>query len=365
MSERVMDDYARAKQMNGKKYFRYLSKDTNEVVPDYINEDETIVDEIRVIRVKNGTEIEILDKDGNTIIETPFYISKNKYVELIPVGYLSLSIVTNTTPDGISFDDVLVAVYNMEDVFNHKSTPKVICRQNINDIFYSQYQSNGTEYSGVSVSDITCPAHLSMEQVLQCDGVSYNYSTHFYLEDNLDLLLSYINTKKFDKVLYTLYLDYAKEYKIFINKSIDYEKEYISTMGHCSNLKTLLKDNNFEYDFDSAFGISKINIIINEHLITLNDEVLGEYQTLDDGIISMISHIFKKVISNVIVIEYFNDIDISEIKGNFYLIRDDENKLYIISYTESGEYRETDLEVIAASEVMKQYTSVLNNKYKK
>ena len=363
MSERIMDDYARAKQMNGKKYFRYLSKDTNEVLDDLKNEDD-IVEEIRVIKVKNGNEIVILDKDGEEIQVCPSYISEKKFTELLPAGYLSLSIVSGTTEDGISFNDVIVAVYNMEDVRNRISTPKIVCRQNINDVFYSQYQNNGVEYAGVSVSDLTCPANLTMEQLLQCNGVSYNYAIHFYLEDNLDLLLSYINTKKFDKELYTLYLDYAKADNVFVSKTTDYEKEYVSTKGHCSNLKTLLKDNNFEYDFDAAFGITKINIIIDEHLIIGKDNN-NEYQTLDDGIISMMGYIFKKNFSNIIILEYDNDIDITEIKGRFYLIRDIDNKLYIMSYTEQGEYRETDLEVIAATEVMKQYTSVLNDKYKK
>jgi hypothetical protein len=177
--------------------------------------------------------------------------------------------------------------------------------------------------------------------------------------------MSLINTKKFDKVLNTLFLKYAKDYNVFVSPKIDYEKEYISVMGHCPNLYSLLRDNSFSYDFNSIFGITEINIKLEEHLIINNDELFGEYQTIDDEALSFLTHLFKVNLTNVLIIQYDNDIDLSELKGTFYLLRDNTGVLYVLSYNVAGEYRLTDLEVIAAEQVMKRYSSVANIKYKK
>lgn len=357
-------DYILAKQMNGKKFFRYLSKETGEVLSEYID-DKTDVDELRVIKIKNESEITILKSDGTEQVVCPSFITENEYVELIPHGYLSISNVTGIIK-GISYDDVIVAVYKMEDIFNKIVDPQIVCRQNINDIFYTYLKdSHKVDYVGASVSKLTCPENIDMKEFMACDALLYNYSIYYYIDDTLDYLMSLINTKKFDKVLNNLFLKYAKDYNVYINPKIDYEKDYVSVMGHCPNLKALLKDNNFTYDFSSMFGITEINIKLEEHLIINNDKVLGEYQTIDDDTVMMFSHLFKKNLTNILVIKYDDDIDISEIKGSFYLLRDESTQLYILSYNIVGEYRQTDLEVIAAEEVMKRYSSVLNNKYKK
>ena len=320
---------------------------------------------IRIVNVKNKDVVKIIHEDDYIHTETmnPNDIINN-YTKLISDGLMTFNIVKlfiNKEKEGISEDDVIVCLYKNSTMRDNIQEPDVVCRQNITDLYYNyQRQNEETEMVGMCMTHATCPANLDYMIMTACDGVEYSIGVNVYIEDNIETILSMIPTKRFDKVLENGLYRHLKSFNILDNGTI------MSHNGYCRNLKQLLIENNFQYDYDTVYNITSLNIDMYDNMNTVKDETSIEYYTLKNDITNQLNNLFKINISNTIIIEYDHDIDLLELEGSkYFIIRDMNNKLFIVNYTEDGEYRETDLAVISAKEALARIPIMFNrDKYK-
>ena len=320
---------------------------------------------IRVVGIKNKDVVKIIHEDDYLHIETmnPNDII-NDYTKLISDGLMTFNIVKlfiNKEKEGISEDDIIVCLYKASTMRDNIQEPDVVCRQNITDLYYNyQRQDEETEMVGMCMTHATCPANLDYMIMTACDGVEYSIGVNVYIEDNIETILSMIPTKRFDKVLDNGLSKHLKRCNILDNGTI------ISHNGYCRNLKQLLLENNLQYDYNTVYNITGLNVDMNDNIAITKDETDEEYYTLKNDIINQLNNLFKINISNTIVIEYDHDIDLQELRGvKYFIIRDINNKLFIVNYTEDGEYRESDLAVISAKEALARVPIMFNrDKYK-
>lgn len=339
-------EYNQAKKMLGNKYYKENGDD---------------IEVIRVVSVKNTSECKIQSDKGNEIkIVNPQFVYDN-YTKLIPDGFVTISLVKLNYEKDKSYNDVIVTMHRMSDLDIGDNDPFVVCRQNITDFFYNLCStSEDHPYVGVSVSRRTCPENIDFQIMRACDEIVVAEGVNIYLEDTVEDILSLVNTKKFDKCLELGLLTHLKS---ICRPDIG----LVSVNGHCRNLKQLLLENNFSYDLDNAFNITPIQAELGSHILEIKDDedkLIG--YKLDSEISNQFSNLFKINITDSIVIDYDHDIDVNEIFGKFFLVRDTVNKLYIVKYFTVGEWNEKDLENVALKEFQSQFTSILyDKKYKK
>ena len=320
---------------------------------------------IRIVGIKNKDVVKIVREDDYLHIETmnPNDIVNN-YTKLISDGLMTFNIVKlfiNKYQEGISEDDIIVCLYKTSTMRDNIQEPDVACRQNITDLYYNyQREDEETEMVGMCMTHATCPANLDYMIMTACDGVEYSIGVNVYIEDNIDIILSMIPNKKLNKVLENGLSKHLKRYNILDNGTI------MSHNGYCRTIEQLLKENNFQYDFDTVYNVTSLNIDMDDNIAITKDETDGEYYTLKNDIINQLNNLFKINISNTIVIEYDHDIDLDELKGvKYFIIRDKNNRLFIVNYTENGEFRESDLAVISAKEAISKIPIMFNrDKYK-
>jgi hypothetical protein len=176
--------------------------------------------------------------------------------------------------------------------------------------------------------------------MLSCDEISH--STHFviYRNDTIKNILSLINTNKYDEVLKESFMNHIKYSK---NPSASFKKQ---DKGWCRDLKTLLLENSFQNDINDMLGITDVDFCISDYLIKKplpgkEDEI---FDSPTDEFRAWLSSIFKVNINNATFIEYDHDINLAEFNNARYLLlRDINEKLYLVVYTVDGEYLEEDL----------------------
>lgn len=313
--------------------------------------DEDNIDLKRVVAICNEEQIKVLDMYGKV---SKINVSElEDYTKLTPDGLITV-VVADMGQDskGYNIEDVIVCLYRTKDMELGNYEPQIVCRQNITDFFgnYLAGDENENTLCGVSVTKDTCPENIDYSIMRACNGIKNNVAVNIYIEDNVDSILGLIKTKPFDRTLEACYNDHIKSmgglHKQFYNKNYTPD-------GYCKTLEELLKINKFQVDFDSSYNILAIDEILEDTLCEINDDVFGKYLSLPQSIILALSYQLKLNIKDTIVVPYNHEIDLDELAGTKYLIlRDYNNLLYIVNYTTAGEYRESDLEVIAAKEAM-------------
>jgi hypothetical protein len=126
-----------------------------------------------------------------------------------------------------------------------------------------------------------------------------------YLDDTPDTILKLASkiVHQGDKIL-------KEQYDSLISKY---------PQGLCTSVKQLLEENKFWDDVNKGLKITKLNDKIENCSLNLDQLTYLEKE---------ISHLMD----NVTVIEYGQDIDFSQIKSDYMLISDSENRLYLVNY---------------------------------
>lgn len=271
----------------------------------YIEETDT-VEIIRISKIKNENSFSYVTVDNTkgTITKSELLDS---YTKLKSDATIAFTIV-NLQDD---MKDVIVAMYRTNDLENGVNLPYAVCRQNIFDLFTNQVQKGKTMYFGVSVSVDTIPEDVPFEMTLACNGLVYDNKISVYMDDTLETILSFVNTGKFDAVLNSIYTKVS-------NSEIK---------GYCNSLEQLLLENDFMYDFLRAFDIHRVDF-------ELETQENGE---LDVNQRIIIEEMLKVEMFRTYVLEYDKEINLKEIKRNYILVSDKNNKLFIVGY-DKGEY---------------------------
>lgn len=339
----------------GAKYYR-ANKETGEI------------EIIRVVGVKSNNECKCI-QEGKEDVFIPAEDILAHYTKLINDGVIVFAIVETISNEqtGAMTPDVVVIGYTKKR-FDAGEEPDVICRQNIIDIFqaiyaasYNKKEDRDREIVGTCVTKASIPRNMNMEMLTQCDKVTFSVVYNTYLQDNIDTFIDILKgkrLKKIDEVLEKCMLEYMN-----YNKIPDLGQKQIN--GHCRDLETLLKNNNFGYDWDSIFGITPVKFAIDDNVLVHNSFEDGtEYHSFNSEAINIFSKIFQLKINKTIVVEYDHDIDLSEFEeGTYFLVRDLNKKLFVVRYTSAGQYIESELVMDDVRKAMENIAIV--NKYKK
>lgn len=250
----------------------------------------------------NTDEIIYLSKDE-------LYDKDSEYTMLKPDGLITFNI---AKMEDNNVKDVIICIHNN---MNNTSYVYGVCRQCCEDIFVNKTVIHNRDNFcfGISVNRDTCPANIQFETFLLCKSVSKTYVTSVYMEDSFDDIVKYIiagiNHKLLDSTL--------RNTKKYLSKgNLD--------RGFNDNILDLMKINDFMYDFHMAFNIKELNIQIDKD----QDFIYPQ------DIIELEKHIGDKI-SNVYIIKYTKEIDLSAIKRNYILVNPklgDISSIYIIGY---------------------------------
>lgn len=284
------------------------------------NEKEGIL--YTVTGFKNQNTLLLQNVDLQKSIKESMSNIEDHYIILKPVGFIGFNIVDLKN----NLQDVIVSLFRYEDIQQTPAVPYAVCRQCIIDFLYQQIDPK-TEYTGISISQETCPSNVDFNVMLACDKTHTGTMVAIYLDYTLDYILSLIKTKPFDDVLYCNLLDHAKHESEQYGGSYMY-KQIIGkdcSKGYCKDLKTLLNMNNFMYDVHRAFKIYDLDF---EDMKDHQGHSLSMEET------KVISTLICKNITATLVVEYDYDIDIKNIGQNYILVNDKFNKLYVVCYIE-------------------------------
>lgn len=278
---------------------------------------------------KNKPIIELKDMNSDDkISDISDEELKNDYTKLNPDAVIIFNIVTIR-----DLKDVIVTVYRKEEINGRDQVPYCICRQNITDFFANSLDPN-MQSCGVSVTKETVPEGVSIQQLTACDNIDSYISIAYYMGESLKQILSYIKSKEireYDNVLYSLFLDHIKyKSKTMGGKLyLDFAKSQQCVDGYCTTLCDLLYMNNFMYDLMRGFNIYPLNI----DLTTNNNVLNADNRQIIEKLIC------KNIVpESTVVIEYDKDIDLDEIKTEYILVYDINEKLYVVAFETHGKY---------------------------
>lgn len=291
----------------GVKYFRWKDNDKVEV--------------IRICNDKDPNSFKCYNNSTKEKIRMSVDEIKSNYTRLRPDGVIYFNIV-----DTGDIQDVMIMMYRSKDIDESKSTPYIVCRQNITDLFANTIKPDYNNLiTGFAVSEDSLPENVSMDTLLACDGIVKSVAVCIYMDDTLDTILNMIRVKDFDIVLYNLFTSHVK-YKYTYNTN---ERLKADTMdGYCKTLKRLLLDNEFMYEFCRGFSIYPVTFEVSEKEI--NSHSLNLYNK------SVMSNLLMRKIQDTLLVAYDKDLDLKEIQKDYFLIRDTKDKTYVVVYTYSG-----------------------------
>lgn len=288
----------------------------------------------RVIRVVESGNKHIVLYDENTKLTKKAKIEDLKeYTPLEPFGLASFNIVTMDSGSE-SLKDVMVLIYKKLNLQLGDYEPYAICRQSVVDFFNDILCQNPEENNlvGISISKDNCPTNVEFAMLAACDSVDLCEVINFYRDDNIESLLRCVSEHRYNKVL-------EKLNKLHCTNPIDSLKN--EKDGWCKDLKTLLTINNFMADFNMLCDITGFDFDLSTELKDREDGV----KELSKECLLFFDLTFKVNAVETRVIEYDYSINLADFNNNNYvIIRDINNKLYIVVYLVDGEYLESELE---------------------
>ena len=284
----------------------------------------------RIMRVCGNDMYELKDPDGGS--KTSMIISeadlKKDWIMLSPDTLVSIA----CTLDGDSVPDVYVCVHKMEDLQNGESRPALMLRQNVyNDAKNEAVQMTGAVtnifYVGEIRSIVTEQSYDYVKDFMDIKEAPLTTAVACYLDDNIQDIMRCIDKKELKGV--DAYLDAIETTA---------RETVPDAEGYCRSLSEFLTVNDFIKHYRSLFNIWTIDFKI---------ETKGGYNkdgdiVLNERQIKRLEDEVKAHISDVIVIKYDKDIDISKIATQMahVVVCDPDDKIYLIAYKVVSYYDE-------------------------
>lgn len=311
-------------------------------------QEDNSVNIIRIMNVKKykdggiPSEIHIRDEETKEIKKVRVD-SLSDYTPLEADGLITFSVVNINTPSGKKYKDVVITTSKILDIKIGRVLPFAVCRQNIVDVFYNLLVKTEEDMIvGLAINQNNCPANYDYGLMLACDSIDYSECINFYRNDTLEDIYEFIKLLKFDTVLFDLYSTHVQHES---DPSIMMRKEH---KGWCKDLKTLLKENSFQSDINEMLGIADVTFDMKNYIIKTKLPNDIDIESVTDDLKAWFSSIYKININDLSIIKYDHDINLAEFNNvKYFMIRDNCKDLYLLVYTENGEYHEKDLEVAA------------------
>lgn len=326
---------------NGCKYFRKINDK---------------VETVRIVGIQ-GSNVVKLKRSDNSIVKVDFdkEIVQKDYNKLRPDFMVTISIVDVEIGENKSMSDVVIMIYKMQENSSVITSPDIVCRQNVRDIFADFILANGNPdmmYAGMSMSTESCPVDYDFNALLIASKLLYTSVVYGYKDDDIRDLIKMVNVSKYDKVLDALYSERLKNVRIeFPDKEIDETK---SLFGWSKNLMMLVEDNNVQFDINSIFKITEITTEIDYIKTEDGDAILTPY------FIELLSNAVQINISSAFVIPYTREIDINNISESYLYIKDINKKMWIVIYESAGDFVPKDAEIKDVIDKMKTLNNFVN-----
>lgn len=289
----------------GDKYYKREANDDSE--------------DFRIVKMKNENTFVCKFTGGNTKKLSRCEIEDlcfDEYAKIKPDVIMTFSIVEvavfeNEKKEVEVIKDVMVGIYRTKDLDEKKNIPFAVCRQGIQDFFTTQINRNPyVQYVGLSMNQNNVPEGMDFMMLMACNKMLSSVAVAVYMEDTLDEILSFVNASKLDSVLTSL-----------CTSAPD------NIVGNYKTLRELLEANDIMYDFYSAFDIIKVPFDIK--CIEDTDEIMPDQR-------KYIENQKKCEMLKTYVLEFARDFELSDIKRDYILLSDKNNKLYVMAYDKGG-----------------------------
>ena len=280
----------------------------------------------RVVRAKDDNTY-VMKEDG---VDQNFIVTNkelaDKYVRLTPDAFLNIMITKEPAFEGSEVNDVYFCVNRATDITMGVQEPALILRQNV----YSNFKNiSSSMFGDVYIGECLTIVNSHKEEIVELisfEEIIKQCSVATYLDDSEDDILMCI-PNKFKKDIDTTLLS--------IKSSLPE-----MCKGATESLVELWKDNDFIGNYKSIFNIVQIDfpIMLGKDSLNINGDIVlnaKQKQRLED--------MLRRYISNIRVIKYDKDIDISKIVNvQHVVVCDSENKIYLIAYDVDGYYMDNE-----------------------
>lgn len=299
--------------------------------------------QLRVIKVVGWASqdivsaIQVVGTSANKRFKIPVKKLKEDYTLLNPDAFIHFSIVKLDN----NIEDVIVSMFQMKDTrgvrrVNDLNVPYCVCRQNIVNVHSTYIKAYENDYEiGMTLSQESCPEGFDFKIMTACNELKKNEVVAAYCDDRLDTILKCLKSKyirEINDVLYKLWEDHInsvpERYRLEASKIKNHR-------GYCKTLLELLTYHEFMYDFNRAFGIVKIPEINFSRMILSGDTYDGFL--LNQEALEIIEKVYGFNLYEPICIKYDKDINFDLIKRKTLLIKDCNDKLYIVLYSTQEE----------------------------
>lgn len=289
----------------------------------YQNSDGVI---FRSIKMKNENTVSLKNLSTGEIknVDTDYVL--NSLVKLTPDAILNIMLCEDDV-NGSKYEDVYVVVYRTATIESGNTEPDLILRQDVYSYTknnpFTAFGNTNIIYVGDCITKFTMPGDgFKMMDLFEYNKVKVNHSFDLYSDDKLSDIMELIGNK-------------AKIYNATL-ENIYNEKAADNIKGYCRNLKELCKDNHFIEAYRSLFNITTIdwNVVLGKQSFNEDGDII-----LNSKQIKAVENIVRKYITDVKVIEYGYDVDISKIvRYSHIMVSDINEKIYLIAYRVIGDY---------------------------
>ena len=271
-------------------------------------DDELVV--LRLVNIKSENKFTMVDREGNKLSMTKEEL--DKCIKLDSDALLCL--MTTTLDEDVR--DVYACVHRTDDMRNGVKEPVMILRQNIYSSSKNAFNAGMDIYVGECLANPKFDNDEQFKSLLEFNTIDDTLSVALYVDDKFKDIKQFItghNARKFDEVLRT----------IKFNNTNDMIK------GYCETLDQLFEENNFMFNYRMIFNIAQVDFPIELDNNTDKDGVI----TLNSKQISRLEDLLRAYITDVKVLKYDKDIDISKIVSKTHIMISDETEnIYLVSY---------------------------------
>lgn len=297
------------------------------------NDEADDFDIYRVTRIQNGDTVSCTCTiRGQKPFVKKIKLSdlKKNYSQLISNAIITASkVIVAQTEDGRPVFDIVIMVYKRDGNQMTFGEPDIVCRQALSDIYYEPFcNQEENPYVGLCASQETIPAGYTMQELTACDKVLESVLINTYRTDTLDSIYTLLNLDNWNNVLEDLAALHHKQ-RMAQNPFLSSNEIPMIKDGYCKNIMTLLKYNNFMYDFYRLLGVVEVNFKIEYDENNPNEQALPLEQ------VEVLQEIYEVNISRTMVAPFDYTIDLSKAKMNYLLVMDNAHVLYIVVFTKS------------------------------
>ena len=277
-------------------------------------DDELVV--LRLVNIKSENKFTMVDREGNKLSMTKEEL--DKCIKLDSDALLCL--MTTTLDEDVR--DVYACVHRTDDMRNGIKEPVMILRQNIYSSSKNAFNAGMDIYVGECLANPKFDNDEQFKSLLEFNTIDDTLSVALYVDDKFKDIKQFItghNARKFDEVL----------------RTIKFNNTQSMLKGYCETLDQLFEENNFMFNYRMIFNIAQVDFPIELDNNTDKDGVI----TLNSKQISRLEDLLRAYITDVKVLKYDKDIDISKIVSKTHIMISDETEnIYLVSYIVKAAY---------------------------